>query len=527
MKPATAHNPSPSWPAHLVFGRMPRLAAIDIGTNSIRCIVVEVDADTVRVVGDEKATVRLGEGLYTSGRISKAAWSRAEEALLRMVKIAEGLGVAVIEAVATSAVREAGNGKKFLKEMEQKTGLTIRLISGEEEGRLASLSARYNFPLENSRYAVIDIGGGSVEVITGVGGHLSEITSLELGAVYLTELFPGSDPLSDDEYKRLRKHIRRTLKQQAPGADLPVAAVVGSGGTITNIASMVMAMRGEKFDTVHRYEVLRSEVVHLLAMLRRKDLKAREATPGLDPGRADIIVAGITVINELLRHFGSNLLRINQKGIREGLILASLEKHGLIASRLPQVDWRSSVEQFARSCHFDEEHSRHVRMLAKEIFEAVAESSGFGEDEWRLLEAAALLHDVGYFINYEQHHKHSYHLIRHANLFGFTPREQELVANIARYHRKALPKKKHDNFARLGPADQGLVRKLGGILRLADGLDRCRTGRVGSIRCRHADGRFEILLRGEGDVSVELYGGQSKGDLFEEAFAKRLQVLEA
>jgi len=510
----------------LVFGKLPRLAAIDIGTNSIRCIVVEVEAnDSIRIVGDEKALVRLGEGLYTTGRISPAGWARGEEALQRMVKIAQGLGVEVVEAVATSAVRQAQNGAAFLRAMEQQVGLAIRLISGEEEAKLAALSARYNFDLAGSRYAIIDIGGGSVEVMTGVGSHLNEIDSLELGSVYLTENFLPSDPITDREFKRLRRHIRRELKRKAPGGDLPVSAVVGSGGTLTNIGSMVMAMRGEKFDSVHRYEVLRSEVVHLLAMLRHRKLKEREAVPGLDPARADIIIAGITVTDELLRHFGCNQLQINHKGIREGLILASLEKHGLIASRLPQTDWRSSVEQFARSCHFDEEHSRHVGRLARSIFDELAEPSGLGDAERRLLEAAALLHDVGYFINYERHHKHSYHLIRHANLFGFTPREQELVANLARYHRKAPPKKKHENFARLAPADQDLVSKLGGILRLADGLDRCRTGRVTSIRCTTNGERFEIALQGVEDLSVERYGGQSKADLFEAAFGKKLILI--
>jgi len=519
MSNPTGNNVTAASQPHLVFGKLPRLAAIDIGTNSIRCIVVEVEAnDKIRIVGDEKAQVRLGEGLYASGKISREAWVRAEDALQRMVMIAQGLGVDVIEAVATSAVRQAKNGDRFLREMQQLAGLDIQLISGDEEARLAALSARYNFDLDGSRYAVIDIGGGSVEVITGVGGHLSEINSLDLGAVYLTETFQGSDPLTDQQFKLLRKHIRRELKHKAPGGGLPISAVIGSGGTLTNIGSMVMAMRGEKFDSVHRYEILRSEVVHLLAMLRRKDLKAREATPGLDPTRADIIVAGITVTNELLRHFGCNLLRINHKGIREGLILTSLEKHGLIATRLPQVDWRASVEQFALSCHFDEEHSRHVWMLAKTIFTELADRFGLGDAEERLLEAAALLHDVGYFINYDQHHKHTYHLVRHANLFGFTPREQELVANIARYHRKAPPKKKHDNFARLLPPDQDLVRKLGGILRMADGLDRCRTGRVRDIHCRLEHGTLEIGLLGDGDLSVELYGGQSKGDLFEAAF---------
>ena len=525
MTESAAQTPDPLWPAHLVFGKLPRLAAIDIGTNSIRCIVVEVEANNnIRVVGDEKDQVRLGEGLYATGSLSPAAWARAEVALQRMVKIAQGLGVDVIEAVATSAVRQASNGTAFLQEMEKKTGLAIRLICGDEEARLAALSARHNFDLGGNRYAVIDIGGGSVEVITGVGDHLNEIDSLPLGAVYLTETYLPDDPISDQQFKQLRKHIRRELKHRALGGDLPVASVIGSGGTLSNIGGMVMAMRGEKFDTVHRYEVLRSEVVHLLAMLRRRDLRARAATPGLDPGRADIIVAGITVIDELLRHFDCNLLRINHKGIREGLILASLEMHGMIPTRHPQTDWRASVEQFARSCHFDEAHSRHVCRLAKSIFDTLAESCEFTETEWRLLEAAALLHDVGYFINYAQHHKHSYHLIRHANLFGFTPREQELVANMARYHRKALPKKKHETFARLGTADQDLARKLGGILRLADGLDRCRTGRVTEIRCRLKNGIFEVRLFGREDLSVELYGGQSKGELFEATFEKRLQI---
>lgn len=511
-------------PAPLQFGKWPRLAAIDIGTNSIRCIVVAVEAnDSIRVVGDEKDQVRLGEGLYASGKISRAAWVRAEQALQRMVLIAQGLGVDVIEAVATSAVRQAKNGARFLRQMEQLTGLKIRLISGDEEARLAALSAQYNFDLDGSRYAVIDIGGGSVEVVTGVGDHLGEIVSLELGAVYLTETFQGGDPLSELQFRQMRRQVRHELKHRLPQA-MQMSAVIGSGGTLTNLAGMVMAMRGEKFDSVHRYEVLRSEVVHLLAMLRRKDLKSRAATPGLDPARADIIVAGITVINELLRHFGCNLLRINHKGIREGLILSSLEKHGLIASRLPQLDWRTSLEQFARSCHFDEEHSRHVCRLAQAIFAEVAGPSGFGAAEQRLLEAAALLHDIGYFINYEQHHKHTYHLVRHANLFGFTPREQELIANIARYHRKSLPKKSHENFSGLPAADQELVRRLGGILRLADGLDRCRTGRVRTIQCRLHQGTLEITLQGEEDLTVELHGGRSKGDLYMKAFGHSLIV---
>ena len=258
---------------------------------------------------------------------------------------------------------------------------------------------------------------------------------------------------------------------------------------------MVMAMRGERYDSVHGYEVLRSEVVHLLAMLRRKDLKGRREIAGLNPERADIILAGVTVVDELMRFLDTNVLRVNERGIREGLILRGLQRHGLVPQDGRPRDWRSAVLDFARSCQVDEAHTRQVAALALQVFDALAAPFGLDERARRLLEAAALLHDVGYFIGYSGHHKHSYHLIRHARLFGFTPREQEIVANIARYHRKALPKKKHENFVHLAAEDQELVRRLGGILRLADGLDRRRAGLVREVRCRLGQGEIGLTLQ--------------------------------
>ncbi|HEX8959943.1 MAG TPA: Ppx/GppA phosphatase family protein, partial [Geobacteraceae bacterium] len=468
-----------------------RLAAIDIGTNSIRCIVVEMDRKgTFRVLDDEKATVRLGEGIARDNAISAAAWQRAMDALVRMKKIVDGYGVIGVEAVATSAVRRATNGDAFVRAVTDTVGIDIAVISGEEEAELAALSALHSFDMAGKRYVMADIGGGSVEVVTALGNHIEEIYSLDLGAVVLTENFITADPVRKGDYLKLRRHVRKTLKAACIDEVQPVQSLIGSGGTMTSIAAMTMAMRKEEYGSVHGYEVLRSEVVHLLAMLLRKDLKGRRAIPGLNPDRADIIVAGVTAVDELMAFFDANLLKINERGLREGLILKALRKYNLIPAERKPRSWRESVLEFARSCHFDEEHSVQVARLSLEIFDAVASSFGLAEKERQLLEAAALLHDVGYLISYSGHHKHSYHLVRHADLFGFTPREREIIASVARYHRKALPKKKHDSFARLSPQDKALVSRLGGILRLADGLDRRRNSVVSALDCSLSPATF-------------------------------------
>jgi len=508
-----------------IGAQLPRLAAIDIGTNSFRCIVVEVDPqEGFRILDDEKAQVRLGEGLNQSGVISPAAQQRAIDALQRMCKIISGLGAQMVEVVATSAVRKAANRDEFIQAVKAATGLEIKVIGGEVEAELASLSVHYNFAIARQRFAVADIGGGSVEIVIASGRHTEKITSLELGVVFLSEKFIHQDPPSDNELKLMRKHIRKALKNEGIGDGLPVNCVIGSGGTMTNIGSMVMAMRGEDYESVHRYELLHSEVVHLLAMLSRKTQKERQSIPGLAPERADIIIAGMILTDELMRRTHTNLLRINAKGIREGLILQSLRKRGLLSLAEQQRDWRESVLEFARSCRFDEQHSEQVCSMALEIFAAVSVENGLTERHRELLDAAALLHDIGYFINYHQHHKHSYHLIRHANLFGFTPREREIIANLARYHRKAKPKKNHSNFSILTEEDQQLVRELGSILRLADGLDRRRNRQVEKLKCRLENGTLKLNLIGTGDLSVEAYGAQSKGDLFSDVFGYQLDV---
>ncbi|NJD91923.1 MAG: HD domain-containing protein, partial [Geobacter sp.] len=291
--------------------------------------------------------------------------------------------------------------------------------------------------------------------------------------------------------------------------------------------AMILAERKEAFSSAHGYEVRRSDVVHLLAMLLRKNFKELRAVPGLNPDRADIIVAGVTVVDELLEFSQTNLLKVNERGIREGLVLKGLRKHSMLQPEGSVPTWRESALSFADSCRADKNHALQVAKLSLEIFNSLARQFKMGEKERRLLETAAILHDVGYFINYASHHKHSYHLIRHADLFGFTPRERELIAQIARYHRKSPPRKKHESYMKLSPEDRSRVARLGGILRLADGLDRSRVCKIQIVEPRLSPSRLTLRLQSDVDISVEIYGATAKSDLFSEAFGIKLLLLTA
>ena len=499
--------------------KKPRIAAIDIGTNSIRCIIAEASKEgKFKILDDEKATVRLGERLAITGVISDEASNRAIEAIQRFRKLLTGFKVEAVEAVATSAVRTATNGKGLVARLSEELGHEIRIISGEEEAELTAASALANFDMYGKRYAMIDIGGGSVEIVTACGNHVEEFYSLDLGAVVLTERFLSSDPITEDELNKLQRHIRENLKHIFSDARISVDSLIGSGGTLTALGCMTMQMLKDNYVSVHGYEVLRSDVVHLLAMLIRKDLKERRTVPGLNQDRADIIVAGVALVDELMRFFDANRILVNERGIREGLLIRAMKRLGLSAGNSMPKTWRDAVTEFARSCHVDETHATHVAGIALSIFDALALPFGLKKPERKLLEAAAVLHDSGYFISYGSHHKHSYHLIRHAELFGFSPRERELIAQIARYHRKSTPKRKHNAFQSLREKDQVTVARLGGILRLADGLDRRRSGLVQDVSCLFGGTTMTVHLTASEDISVEIFGANAKKDLFEKAF---------
>jgi exopolyphosphatase/guanosine-5'-triphosphate,3'-diphosphate pyrophosphatase len=503
-----------------------RLGAIDIGTNSVRLLVVDaLGPDDYRTVDDEKITSRLGEGFSTSGVLSPAAMQRTVEAVINLKSIAEGRGASRIQAVATSAAREASNGDRFIARLRAETGLVPAVISGAEEAELAYLSARHNFQLGDERVVCLDIGGGSLELVSTTGAAIQQLVSLPLGAVRLTERFVHSDPLDRADWKALRDHIRGELERALGEEGFEGAVLIGSGGTVSSLARVIAHQRGDRLTRVHGYVANRSAVRRAIDLFRSLDLAGRRQLEGLSPDRADIILPGAAVVNEVMRFLHLNSIVVNEHGIRAGLILTMTRE--IFGSRAGTPgDWRESVRALGQACHYEPAECEHVAGLAVSLFDSLAELHGYGAGDRRLVEAAALLRNVGQHVSYEKHHIHSYHLIRHAHLPGFSPREIELLANLARYHRRSLPRKRHPNFARLSREDRERVRRLGGIVRFVDGLDRSHRRRVRGLSVRldrsAVPPTLHVTLEAEEPVEIELWGAEQKRDLLELAFGIRV-----
>lgn len=503
-----------------------RLAAVDIGTNSIRLVVAEVESDgTYRTLDEEREMVRLGHGLFETGRLGADTMERGLEVLAKMKAIADGFEVAELRAVATSAVREAANGRAFVREARRRCGLRIDIIPPEEEAQLVLQSALRHFDLSGRAVAVVDIGGGSMEVVFVAGTVVDQVHVLPLGAVRLTERYVRSDPLKDRHWRKLKRAIDRVLDERVGKPPFHPEAIIGSGGTFTNLAEMVKAEREGKAGSVQGYAVSRADVVNLVNRLRETPLEVRRQIPGLNPRRADIIVAGAAAVARLAKRLDSQQILVNEGGLRDGLLLTMIADRfepGAVAPARPtdRLEW---VRAFARTCRSNERHCEHVAVLASQLFDGLRDVLDLPEEGRGLLTAAALLHDVGYVINHAKHHKHAYHLILHGDLRGYSPREVDLVANVARYHRRAYPQKSHPAFGRLEKADRRLVRRLAGILRVADGLDRTHTRRVSAVQCEQRRGRLRLVVSAASDPRVEIWDAERKAGLLQRVLDTTLE----
>lgn len=502
-----------------------RLAAIDIGSNSIRQIVADVSpAGEIRVVDEMKASPRLGARRGPDGALDTHAVHRAVETIARMVTLARQIGAERIEAVATSAVRDAPNGRLFAQRVKREAGIVVRVLDGSEEARLSWRSALAHFDLASGRSAVLDIGGGSLEIALAAGGVVEHLLSLPLGALRLTEDFlpPGSGRA---EVKALRKHVRDALKTSIRARDWRGAQIIGSGGTFTNLAAMVLARQDTPTQSVHETRVSRADVEHLLFNMQSMTIAERISIPGLNSDRADIIVAGLAVIAEVMARVDANMLVVSSFGIREGLLLESARVTPTAA--LPGEARSRSVLQLADRCHYEATHAHQVRDLALQLFDALHERVGCTPEDRQTLADAALLHDIGYHISYERHHKHAYYLISNAELLGMAPDEQMVVANVARYHRGAEPKKKHGNLAPLSPEQRERVIRLAALLRVADGFDRGHVAAVEKVKVKVAGGAIRIrpCPRRTGDeMRLERWGASRKSGLLETVSGLQVEI---
>lgn len=503
-----------------------RIAAIDIGSNSIRQIVADVSASgQIRAVDEMKAMPRLGEGLEATGALGRTAVDTGVAAVQRMVALAKRLDAQRIEIVATSAVRDASNGADFTGRILEETGIAVRVLGGEEEALLCFRSALAHFELGSGRSLVMDIGGGSLELVLAKDGLIERVASLPFGAVRMTERFlqPAIRPRS---VRALRSHVREGLRRAMPVKDWRGAQVIGSGGTFTNLAGIVLQRSGMTSRSTHGARITRVELEHVLDWLQRLVPEERAAVPGLNPARSEIIVAGLAVAAEVMARFDPRDLLVSRYGIREGLLLESARVQPVVAD--PGAARERSVREFAERCHYEMPHAQQVRTLALQLFDALAPRLRLSAVDRQILSDAAVLHDVGYHINYEKHHKHSFHLISHAELLGMTPAEQIAIAHVARYHRGAVPKRKHRSFAQLDRVLRARIVKLAALLRFADGFDRGHVGAVGHLEVKWTEAAIQVRATaapGAVSVRLELWGASRKRGLLETITGQSVEVL--
>lgn len=503
-----------------------RLGAIDVGSNSIRLLVAEFDPQSgIKVIDEVKDQPRLAAGLAESHRLDEFAMARAIQALTRMREVAERRGVRRIAAVATSAVREAENGKAFMERVRREVGIPLKIIDADTEAALSWRSVAHHFPLASGRALVADIGGGSLELIGAINGLVELNRSLPLGAVRLTEKYLFETKSRQTEIERLRARVYKRLKKVGRWREWSNAMVIGSGGTFTNLGRMALARRGHPIEAVHGEVVKTAEVEQLLEWLCSLSVERRRSVTGLNPQRADIILAGLAVTAELLKLVEARSLTVSAFGLREGLLLE------MIGDSAPRTaDPLRAMREFVDRCQGDRRHVEQVRVLALTLFDRLCDDLGADPEERPLLEAAALLHDVGQVVSYRKHHRHSFQLILNAERLNFTSRDRYLVALISRYHRRKGPSRKHPEFSRLAPGERAIVRRMAALLRVADGLDRGHTSAVERVTTRITADKLTIRAvpkqRGA-DLSLECWGAQRKSDVLAQVLGREVVVLPA
>ena len=522
------------------------LAAIDIGTNSVHMVIVRVEAalPSFNIIGKEKDTVRLGEFCEETGNLTEDAMARCIAALKRCMKVADRFNADDVVAVATSAVREAGNGQVFVERVKSEVGLLVNLISGTEEARRIYLGVISGMELKGKPHAIIDIGGGSTEIILGNGGPPNFLSSSKVGAVRLAAKFVSTDPISKKEYEYLRAYVRGVLepttdkldrklkKQQARGklATDPLK-LIGTSGTIECVAMLIaMDKTGAEPDPLDGYCLTYRDLTDRLHRLRKMSYGERLKLSGMSDRRAEIIVPGAVVLQIAMELLGVDQLKICERSLREGVVVDWMLARGLIEDRMAFQNTirHRSVTKLAKKYRADGDR---VADLATALFDQThGLIHSWSPLEREYLWVAAMLHNSGHYISHSAHHKHSYYLIRNGGLLGFTEAEVEIIANIARYHRKTYPKKRHENYSNLpGKHERRMVDQLSALLRLAVALDRGRSGTISNVSSEYDEKErtFTILLtpvRPDNNCELELWNIDYKKGWFEAVFGLQVKA---
>lgn len=502
-----------------------KFAAIDIGSNSIKLVVVDAAAsDSFAVLAREREVVRLGHETLLKGHLSRPAIIRATDCIKRFRSIAEARGAEKIVATATASVREANNASNFIRAVEQKTGIRVEVLSGVEEARLIGLAASQGCSTKGATTMNIDIGGGSTEISLFRDGVPQKLLSIKLGAVSLTERFIKSDPASSRELKELRAEIRSALER--PARELKEFSwqdTTGTSGTILSLGASLREKTAQPNQAAQpaAASINLQQLSHLNATLATMTADERRKEASLSPQRAEIVVAGGEILEGVMRALGIRVVRTCDWALREGVIIDNLREWE-DQSRPPMPDIVNpklrSVHAVGKRFGYEEQHSHQVARLSESIFDGLAPSFRMNRHQRLMLSAAALLHDVGYHIAHESHHKHSFYLIENSELTGFSEAERAVIANIARYHKGSQPKEHHSQYVALNPIDRETVRRLSGILRVADALDRRHDSRVHEVECKRVRSVVHLLVSSNQECEHELEEAERRLSLLAEAF---------
>ena len=513
-----------------------RVAAIDIGSNSIHMVIAQVESDgRFNVLDSAKEMVRLGQRTLSSGRLSAEAMSNGMRTLSVFRTLAERQGVTRFQAVATSAVREAKNGGDFIQRIHDEVGLRVKVIPGREEARLIYLGVRHAIDLQNEPALIMDAGGGSVELIfTYPDKRQPDLHSVKLGVTRLCERFLDSSKPSQKALAEMEEYIEQQLDAVMPRSMAPpIRRVIATSGTLLNVITIAGYERGQPPNGhLNNYSVSADDIARVRRVVSRADRDERLRIKGLDAKRVDLIVAGACLAHHVVRRVGAEEVVACTWALREGVLLDYIARHrtGIEETGRYSEPRHRSVARFARHMGVSGDHPQHVVRLALQLFDQLHVELDLKPEAREWLEFAALLHDVGHQIGHKDHHRHSYYLIANGELLGFRREEIELIALTARYHRKSPPKDTDEAYAALAKADRRTVRALSALLRVADGLDRSHYSVVRDVNAVRRGNRLILQLATSGeDAELEIWEAGRRGAPLGELLdvEMELQVLSA
>jgi exopolyphosphatase/guanosine-5'-triphosphate,3'-diphosphate pyrophosphatase len=497
-----------------------RLAVIDLGSNSFRLVVFTHTPEWWKRTDEIYEPVRVGEGQEEGGPLQAEPMERALETIELFAHFCRAMGIEHVRPLATSAIREASNRAGFVRAAKERAGLDVEVLSREEEARYGYLAAVNSTTLSDG--LALDIGGGSMQLTLVRDRHAMQARSWRLGAVVTTENFLAADKVRPKHVRALRAHVHAEL-DRAPWLPGATAELTGVGGAVRNLAAAAILREELPSYGVQGYCLRRDFLNGLIDEVMDMSARDRRRIPGIKPERGDLILGAATVIETVMDHVGAGAIEVTQAGLREGAFFDTL-----LADQddplFPDVR-EASVRNLAAQYHPDRAHTEHVGRLALEIWDGLARAGIHPGDpeERELLWAAAMLHDVGTAVDYDDHHKHSRYLILNAGLPGYSPREAALIGQAARYHRKGRPAlREFAPLARKG--DEALLLRVSTALRLAEQLERARDQTVRHVGLTVRDGAVELALESDADVTVSAWAAARQAELFRLAFDRDLEV---